>query len=247
MPKDINELSPFVCYSNEALSEDIFPYPVFYLPEAQGPGIIVLHELPGLNKHVLDLASKISDEDFQVFVPCLFGKPGQDSVLKGGISSLALCIREVMTRFAGGQPSSLSLQLQTLGQHVAKITQGPIGVVGLCVTGNFALTVVADRDARVKAVVSGEPSTGVMLEEAAIRTNLDNNEGKILAFRYEKDSICRASRLQYIKNTFSGRAECDTLLGSGHSVLTNDLSHEALNKTIAFLKEQLATTQASSA
>jgi dienelactone hydrolase len=247
MPENINEPAPFVLYSNNALSEDIFPYPVFYLPEAQGPGIVVLHELPGLNKHVLDLASKISEAGFQVFVPCLFGKPGQGSILKGGISSLALCIREVMTRFAGGQPSSLSLQLQTLGQHVAKITQGSIGVVGLCVTGNFALTVVADRDARVKAVVSGEPSTGVMLEEAAIRTNLEESGGKILAFRYEQDFVCRPSRLQYINNTFPGRAECHTMQGSGHSVLTNDLSPAALEKTIAFLKEQLATTQANSA
>ena len=42
-----------------------------------GPGIVVMHEVPGITPQVAHFAERIADAGFSVVVPDLFGTPGK--------------------------------------------------------------------------------------------------------------------------------------------------------------------------
>ena len=43
----------------------------------EGPGVVVMHEVPGITPQVAGFARRVAEEGFTVFVPHLFGTPGQ--------------------------------------------------------------------------------------------------------------------------------------------------------------------------
>ena len=44
----------------------------------KGPGVVLLHELPGMTPECVELARKISDEGFSVYMPLIFGEPNEN-------------------------------------------------------------------------------------------------------------------------------------------------------------------------
>jgi dienelactone hydrolase len=46
---------------------------VFWL--GAGPGVVLMHELPGLTEYVADFGRQIADKGYTVFMPVIFGSP----------------------------------------------------------------------------------------------------------------------------------------------------------------------------
>src|SRR5664280_982591 len=44
-----------------------------------GPAVIVIHEMPGLHPGVVEFAQRLIDAGYTVFLPSLFGRPGERS------------------------------------------------------------------------------------------------------------------------------------------------------------------------
>jgi dienelactone hydrolase len=42
-----------------------------------GPGVMVMHEIPGITPQVQACAERVAEAGFTVFMPCLFGTPGK--------------------------------------------------------------------------------------------------------------------------------------------------------------------------
>lgn len=42
-----------------------------------GPGVVFMHEIPGITPPVADFAKHVAESGFTVFVPKLFGIPGK--------------------------------------------------------------------------------------------------------------------------------------------------------------------------
>ena len=42
-----------------------------------GPGVVVIHEIPGITPEVARFGRRVSDEGFTAFLPHLFGTPGK--------------------------------------------------------------------------------------------------------------------------------------------------------------------------
>ena len=42
-----------------------------------GPGVVVMHEIPGITPEVYGFAERVADAGFSVFMPDLFGTPGK--------------------------------------------------------------------------------------------------------------------------------------------------------------------------
>src|SRR5450759_4430136 len=42
-----------------------------------GPAVIVIHEMPGLHPGVVEFAQRLIDAGYMVFLPALFGRPGE--------------------------------------------------------------------------------------------------------------------------------------------------------------------------
>src|SRR6185312_5418070 len=138
---------------------------------ARHPGLIVIHEIWGLNEHVRDVANRFAEQGYSVVAPNLF----HGMSFEGKIDhSLLDEMRNPETRdeaqkkmrallapiqapeYADKAISQLKACVDYLlsDEHVS----GKVGVLGFCFGGTYALALAAD-DARIEASVPfyGQP------------------------------------------------------------------------------------------
>ncbi len=221
----------------------------------KGAPIVIVQELPGIGKETLRLADKFVAQGFQVILPHLFGPLEQISV--AGNLFRVFCMRKEFHLFKSNKSSPIVDWLKALCRKV-KQENGVkgVGVIGMCLTGNFAISLMGDDS--VLAAVSSQPSMPILKhkslhmsaeEIAEIKVNIDKT-APMLAYRFEKDTMCTADKFQCIQHVFNvatkERVKMTTLPGKGHSVLTLDFvdkeghpTHDALQEVIQYFSKQL--------
>jgi dienelactone hydrolase len=176
-----------------------------------GPGVLVMHELPGLTPQCIDLANRIESSGFTVFLPLLFGEPNSSATVA---NTLRVCVNREFKCFALNESSPISVWLRALGRKIhGDLNGNGIGVIGLCLTGGFVLSLMADAD--VLAPVTSEPSLPFMdLTDAGRRAlgvsdaDLDaavKNGRDLLGFRFSWDWICPEQRFESLQAHFGDR------------------------------------------
>src|SRR5689334_11282629 len=74
-----------------------------------GPGVILLHEIPRLTPEVLGLAERISDAGYRVVVPSLFSTPGPSSNRAARVFQMArACISREFMALAANRSGHLT-------------------------------------------------------------------------------------------------------------------------------------------
>lgn len=232
-----------------------------------GPAVVVLSEIPGITPQVAAFAARVADAGFSVWMPQLFGTPGKPmSLAYAGEMMLRMCVSREFSVFAAHQSSPVVAWLRCLARDAHADSGGPgVGVVGMCITGNFGLAMMLD--APVIAPVLSQPSLPVGFgdtagalhasdaEIAAAKDKIQNQGARILGLRFIQDPLCRGQRFERLRDTFGSAFEGIEIdarharKGTGtpaHSVLTTHLideegepTRDALNRTLAFLTEQL--------
>lgn len=239
---------------------------VYRIGEQDAPAVVLMHELPGMVPECIGLARRLADEGFCVFMPLLFGKPGQFSMVG---NTLRICLRREFLLFARRKSSPITRWLRALCRE-AKDRCGcrGVGVIGMCLTGGFGLSLMAD-DA-VLAPVLSQPSlpigrshasrcalgtTPADLERAKARSQQENIP--VMGLRFTGDILCPAERFDALEEAFGERfrrIEIDSSPGNphglsrtSHSVLTIDYqateghpTRQAYDEVIAFFHTQLA-------
>ena len=236
--------------------------------KGEGPAVIVMHEVPGISSEVIRFARKVVDAGFTVFMPHLFGIFGKETNEANRLRELAkLCVSREWHVLAENRSSPVADWLRALGAHVhAQIGGAGVGAVGMCVTGNFALTMTLDP--WVVAPVMAHPSFPLPLtprKAAALHVTpetLDNarrrirEEGmKVLGVRFTGDVLfCRAARFETLRRELGDGFEEIQVPGRSaklhpeppHSVLTIGLVDEmgeptraAVDRVIGCLKGRL--------
>lgn len=168
-----------------------------------GPAVIIMTEMPGISPHVLRFALWVRDAGFTVWLPSLFGRDGSIPSAEDGADVFrSACVSAEFRALGGGASSPVTHWLMALARHAHEQCGGPgVGAIGMCFTGNFALTMMLEP--AVLAPVLCQPSlpldnpAGLEIsagELATIRTRLDNEGKKVLAYRFEGDAFCRAER-----------------------------------------------------
>ena len=219
-----------------------------------GPGVLLLHELPGMVPQCVEFATFIAQQGFTVFMPLLFGEPGAPPATKS--LTLRVCISREFRCFAHNESSPVTRWLRALCvKRIRPNCPGPgIGAIGMCFTGGFVLSLFVS-DIMLAPVISqlGLPfpslkrgagaALGVSpedLDEASAST------APILGLRFDGDKICPRERFDTLQARFGGRFERHDLPGDEHSVLTLDFVPEknhptfaARARVIAFLRERL--------
>lgn len=200
----------------------------------EGPPVVLIQELPGIGPQTLRLAERLVEAGYRVVLPHLFGPLGRVSFV--GNIGRALCMRRELRMFAAHQSSPVVAWLRALCRDVRERGGvAGVGVIGMCLTGNFAITLIAD-DA-VLAAVASQPSlppppwSGLHMSAAEIQASREalTTKGPMLAFRFEGDPLCSAKKLAAIDTAFNDdreRVRLVTLPGKGHSVLTLDFVDE---------------------
>ncbi|WP_316015554.1 dienelactone hydrolase family protein [Roseobacter sp. HKCCA0434] len=209
----------------------------------EGPDMVLIQELPGVTPELLALAGRLAAAGFRVHVPHLFGPWGRSAMLSNTLR--VLCLRREFAVFARDRSSPVVDWLRALCAQLG----GPVGVIGMCLTGNFALTLIAEDS--VAAAVASQPSLPIARQDAlhmsagdiaASRAALDVKP-PMRALRFEGDPLCRAAKFAAIDAAFNDdrtRVETTTLPGRGHAVLTAHFVDEAGHPTRAALDTVLA-------
>jgi len=123
-----------------------------------GPGVVVMHELPGLHPGVAAFGARVADAGFSVAMPVMFGTPGKP-VSGGYIAAqlLHVCISREFRLLAARASSPITDWLRAVCQNLHAAVAGiGVGAIGMCLTGNFALALLVDED--VMAPVLSQPS-----------------------------------------------------------------------------------------
>lgn len=215
--------------------------------KGQGPIVVIIQELPGIGMETLRLADKLVDAGFRVVLPHLFGPLGKLS-FAGNIARL-FCMRREFSLFAAHKTSPvvnwLGALCQDLKQHYK--VDG-VGVIGMCLTGNFAISLMAN-DA-VLAAAASQPSMPIFKQNdlhmspddvREIRKGLDE-KGAMLAYRFAGDKLCTAAKFDALDRAFNDdkeRIKLTTVPGDKHALMTVHFIDEAGSPTDNALQEVL--------
>jgi dienelactone hydrolase len=228
--------------------------------EGTGPGVLILHELPGMTLADMHLADLVAGAGYAVYMPLMFGKPGEDRSIVNGIRA---CFGGGFHCFSRDNSGPVAARLRTLAKYIQKLRGDRIGVIGLCLTGALPLSLMADPG--VAAPVLAEPSLPFALTDgakAALGISHDDimkareRQVRILAFRFSDDGISAPQRSRTLRRELGGQidiTEIDSSPGnlhgftrSAHAVLTSefadypgDPTRAALDKILAFFHDQL--------
>lgn len=235
-----------------------------------GPAVIVMTEMPGISPHVARFARWVRDAGFTVYMPSLFGRDGALPSAEEGVEVVQrACVSAEFRAFANrkgpNQSSPVTRWLRALAALAHAECGGPgVGAIGMCFTGNFALTMMLEP--AMLAPVLSQPSlpfddpAGLEIspeELDAVRRRLDDEDLSVLAYRFEGDRYCRAERFAAYAQALGPRFVArvlpdeaanttglppffDQVVNSPHSVVTTHLIDEAGQPTLAARDEILA-------
>jgi len=124
----------------------------------QGPGILIMHEIPGITPEVARFARRVADAGFSVALPHLFGTPGKPLTPGYALGQIArACISREFSVLAAHASSLITNWLRALARSLHEEVGGAgIGAIGMCLTGNFALALMMEP--ALLAPVLSQPS-----------------------------------------------------------------------------------------
>jgi dienelactone hydrolase len=233
--------------------------------KGRGAGVLLLHELPGMGAEFWRLANWLA-EHFTVYAPDLFGNSDRPTPESQYRSILRACISREIHLFAKDDPGPITQWLRALSKVLHVKTGGPgVGVIGMCMTGNFALTLALDP--WVAAPIASQPALPISLPFREMnaglqmtqqeRATLEARDVDVMALRFAGDKLCRAARFDTIRELvgearFKEHVIDDIHRAPGgqlkhaHSVLTSDLvdnddsvTKQKLLEVIGFLKDRI--------
>jgi dienelactone hydrolase len=251
---------PLPGFDQTTFTHDGATRPVFR--RGRGPGVVVIHEVPGISPPVAEFARRVADDGFTVFAPSLFGTPGKPVSTPAIVGQLArACVSREFHVLATRQASPITDWLRALCRHAHAACGGPgVGAIGMCITGNFALALMVDES--VMAPVLSQPSLpfGVTPrhraalhlsdEDLAVVRRRAEAGCPVLGMRFTHDFMCPPERFATLRRELGDRFEAIEIdSGPGnphgikrtaHSVVTIDLVDEAGHPTRAALERCLA-------
>jgi dienelactone hydrolase len=234
-----------------------------------GPGIVVMHEIPGIYPAVIEFAERLVEAGYRVYLPELLGETEREFSNGYLLKSMArACIAKEFHVLASRGSSPITSWLRALARKAHADCGGPgIGCIGMCLTGNFGLAMMVDE--AVMAPVLSQPSLpfpfGAERRRAlhvsdedleVIRDRVRNRGCKVLGLRFTADPLCPPERFERLREELGEgfeAIEIDSSKGNAagipkmsHSVVTKDLvdeeghpTREALDRVLSFFSERL--------
>lgn len=219
-----------------------------------GPVIVILQELPGICPDTLKFVDKIVAAGFRVVVPHLFGPLGKFAI--GRNVARLFCVRREINLFARNQSSPIVDWLRALCRDAQeRYGVAGVGVIGMCLTGNFAISLMADES--VLGSVASQPSMPIFAQGSLHMSEADigqickrlDKHGPMLAYKFEGDKLCTQAKFDAIDQAFNQgreRVRLTKIPGNKHALLTAHFiegeaspTQEALEEITNYFSEKI--------
>ena len=218
-----------------------------------GPGVIVIHEVPGITPLVAKFANEVVDRGFTVVMPSLVGTPGKAPTNLYGLQQIVkVCVAREFSSFAMNQTSPIIAWLRALARNLHHEVGGPgVGAVGMCFSGGFALGRMVD-DIMLAPVLS-QPSVPLSIGKTrGADLNLSPDDAativeraaagcQVLGLRFTDDKLVgdRFASLRELLGDAFIAVELPSAAKSDHSVLTEQRDEESVERVLDFFVEKL--------
>ncbi|MEM9068458.1 MAG: dienelactone hydrolase family protein [Myxococcota bacterium] len=210
---------------------------VYY--RGDGPGVVLMHEIPGITPEVAEAARRIADAGFRVAMADLFGTVDKAFSPAYSMKQIArACISREFHVLARNGASPITKWLRALARDLydetlaAGVDARGVGCLGMCLTGNFGLALAVDP--WVRAPVLSQPSLpfGVSPSHRSAlhlsgedlvtlkRRGQDENL-RIMGLRFTEDPLCPAGRFRRLERELGDAfvpIEIDSAKGNPHGV-----------------------------
>jgi hypothetical protein len=218
-----------------------------------GPGVVVVHEIPGITPKVTAFANEVVDAGFTVVMPSLVGTPGREVSGPYMAASMAkVCISKEFTNMALQRTSPIIGFLRALARNLHDEVGGVgVGAIGMCFSGGFALAMMVD-DIMVAPVLSQPSMPFVVNKGRSADLNLSPDDALVIAQRASEG--CEVLGLRFTGDKLVGDrfASLRELLGDAfiaielpssspkdHSVLTEQRDEASVQRVLTFLRAKL--------
>ena len=213
--------------------------------KGEGPVLLIIQELPGIGPETFRLVDKLVAGGFRVVMPHLFGPIGKLSFV--GNTARIFCMRREFSVFAKNKTSPVVNWLRALCVDIReKYNVKGVGVIGMCLTGNFAISLMAD-DA-VLAGVASQPSLPLGMNKHLHMSSQDvveisdalDQKGAMLAYRFKGDKLCTGAKFEALETAFNQdqeRIKLRQIEGNAHALLTVHFIDETGSPTDNALRE----------
>lgn len=221
--------------------------------KGSGPGVVIVHEIPGITPAVMKFAEEIVGAGFTVVMPLLVGEVGRAPDKKYmSASMIKVCISREFSTMAMHKTSPIIDWLRALAKQLHREVGGRgVGAVGMCFSGGFALGMMLD-DVMIAPVLSQpslpfgfgkaragdlnlSPDDEIMVQRRAVEgcqvLGLRFTGDRLVGTRFE--SLRKLLGEQFIAVEFPSSAKSD------HSVLTEQRQDEGVRRVVEFLREKL--------
>ena len=225
---------------------------VLLVPEGIGPwpAVVVVHEVRGPARHVLDAARSLAEEGFVALVPDLWSRERAAGRLPAEDADLAAWTAFVETVHHARIVGDLAAACRWL---LERPETGPraVGTVGFSMGGIFAFHLACERGAPVRACVDicGRVRYGAPTPNHP-RGPLDRVaelNAHVLGIFGGSDPLVPLADVLALKEALAGRGHVIAYPRAGHSFLDpaseefrEDDAEDAWRRTLLFLRERLA-------
>lgn len=221
--------------------------------KGSGPGVIVIHEIPGITPKVAAFANEVVDRGFTVIMPDLVGTPGREPSQGYLLTSMAkICVAREFTTMAMNQTSPVIAWLRALARRLhGEVGGAGVGAVGMCFSGGFALGMMVD-DIMLAPVLS-QPSMpfsvgsaragdlGLSPDDEAAVIQRATDGCQVLGLRFTGDKLV-GTRFQTLQDKLGDAfisVELPSAAKSDHSVLTEQRDEDSVTRVLDFFVEKL--------
>lgn len=233
----------------------------------EGPGVVVISEIPGITPYVADFARRVIEAGFTVAMPDIIGKAGKpSSQAYQARSGIEACISRMFNVWAANKSSPIITWLRALARDLhAQCGGAGVGAIGMCLTGNFALAMAVDDE--LMAPVLSQPSlpfnplerNGLHItpsDLARVKQRVADDGLEVLGLRFAGDPMCPGGRFDRLQEELGDgfiRVEIPNASRNPrggpippHSVVTTDCidrpgepTHEALERVLQLFRDKL--------
>jgi dienelactone hydrolase len=245
----MSAMDPLDTWTDGTHTADGITHPTYR--KGTGPGVVLIHELPGMTPEVIAFADEVVGAGHTVVMPHLFGEPGAPVRVGRFLKVLPqVCVSREFTKLALNETTPVAGWLRSLARELHAELGGPgVGALGMCFTGGFALAMMVD-DA-VTAPVVCQPSAPFAIGKRR-GADLNLSPADLQVVKRRAAAGCAVLGLRYRNDAATG-TRFDTLHrelgdnfiavefeGKGHSVLTEHRQQEAVDRVLAFFSERLS-------